>query len=298
LQIAHKPLPLSHIALALAVVAVWGTNFVVIRWALDELPPLLFATLRFFFAVVPAVFFLKRPNVPLSHLAAYGVLIGVGQFGLLYIAMGHDISPGIASLVVQAQVFFTILLAMAFDRERIKAVQIAALALAVSGICVIGWFGGGDATILGLILVLGAALSWACGNHVAKQGGKVNMLAYVVWSSLFSVPPLLALSLMVEGVDRITSGLANADFVAWAAVIWQSAGNTMFGYASWAWLFARHPTSQIAPMALAVPVFGMGASALVLGEGLPVWKLAAAALILAGLAINLAAPAIAARKAK
>ncbi|HSM23030.1 MAG TPA: EamA family transporter, partial [Rubrivivax sp.] len=105
-------MPLRHALLALAVVAVWGTNFVVIKVALQEMPPLTVALLRFFFALLPAAFFIARPAVPWRLLAAYGVLIGVGQFGLLYIALGGWISPGLASLVVQTQVFFTIGLAI------------------------------------------------------------------------------------------------------------------------------------------------------------------------------------------
>src|SRR5687768_11615126 len=163
----HAVMPLSHLLLALAVVAVWGTNFVVIKLALAELPPLLFATLRFVFAVLPAVFFLRRPEVPWSHLAAYGVLIGAGQFGLLYIAMNGRISPGLASLVVQVQVFFTIGIAMWGTGERLRRHQWVALLLALAGIAVIALHTDASTTLTGLVLVLLAALSWACGNIVA-----------------------------------------------------------------------------------------------------------------------------------
>jgi len=112
------------------------------------------------------------------------------------------------------------------------------------------------------------------------------MLAYVVWASLFSIPPLLGLSLAFEGWDAIAAGLAHLDAPVLAAVVWQSAGNTMFGYSLWAWLLARHPAATVSPMALLVPVFGMSASALLLGEPLQLWKLAAAALVLGGLAVN------------
>lgn len=290
-------LPLSHFLLALAVVAVWGTNFVVIKHALADLPPLAFATLRFAFVVFPAVFFLPRPKVPWRHLAAYGVLIGAGQFGLLYIAMNGLISPGLASLVVQTQVFFTIGLAMAAAGERVRPFQVLALLLASCGIGVILAHTDGSATTpLGLVLVLLAAAGWAGGNHVAKLGGRVNMLAYVTWASLFSVPPLLVLSLILEGWPAIRSGVEGASLATWAAVAWQSAGNSLFGYAAWGWLLARHPAATITPMAMLVPVFGMGASALLLAEPMPPWKIIAAALVLAGLAVNLLWPIVAARR--
>ena len=283
-------LPLRHLLLALAVVAVWGTNFVVIRIGLDDLPPLLFATLRFLFALLPAAFFIRRPAVSWGSLAAYGMLIGFGQFGLLYIAMTSFISPGLASLVVQSQVFFTIGLAMAFSGERVRFFQIAALLMATVGIGLILAHGDASATPLGLGLVLLAAISWAGGNHVAKASGATDMLAYVVWASLFSVPPLLLGSLVVEGWPAISAAIAHSGPEAWAAVLWQSVGNTMFGYAAWGWLLSRHPAATITPMAMLVPVFGMGASALLLGEALPMWKLAAAALVIGGLAINVLWP--------
>ncbi|MDX5394436.1 MAG: EamA family transporter [Caulobacteraceae bacterium] len=290
-------LPLSHLLLALAVVAVWGTNFVIIRQGLDDLPPLLFATLRCAFVVFPAILYLPRPAVPWRHLAAYGLLIGAGQFGLLFIAMNGFISPGLASLVVQVQVFFTIGLAMAAAGEKIGLFQVLALILAASGVLVILAHTDGSATTpVGLALVLLAALAWAGGNHVAKLGGRLNMLAYVTWASLFSVPPLLALSLLMEGAPAILEGLRQADLATWAAVAWQSAGNSLFGYAAWGWLLARHPAATITPMAMLVPVFGMGASALLLGEPMPPWKIIAAALVLAGLAVNLLWPIVVARR--
>lgn len=280
-------LPLRHGLLALAVVAVWGTNFVVIKVALAALPPLLLAVLRFAFALLPAASFLPRPPVPLKKLAAYGVLIGAGQFGLLYLAINGHIAPGLASLVIQIQVFFTIGLAMLADGERLRPVQGLALALATAGIVLIAAHTGGDTSVLGLGLVLLAAASWACGNQVSRSMGRVQMLPVVVWSSAFALPPLLLLSLIFEGPARWQAGIAAATLPVWLAVLWQAVGNTLFGYASWGWLLSRHPAATVAPMALLVPVFGMAASAWYLGEGLPMWKLGAAALVMSGLALNL-----------
>ena len=286
----NASLPLRHLLLALAVVAVWGTNFVVIKLALGQLPPLLFAALRFTLAALPMVFFLPRPAASWGNLAAYGLLIGVGQFGLLFIAMNGHISPGLASLVIQVQVFFTIGLAMHFAGERLQPVQWLALALGAGGIAIIIGHTDGSTTLLGLALILLAALSWAGGNLVARQAGRINMVAYVVWSSLFAAPVLAVLSLLLEGRDAISAGLRAADTGTWLAVGWQAWGNSLFGYAAWAWLLSRHPAAIITPMALLVPLFGMGGAALWLGEGLPAWKLEAAALVIGGLALNLLWP--------
>ncbi len=286
----NQGLPLKHLLLALAVVAVWGTNFVVIKLALGHLPPLLFAALRFTFAALPAVFLLPRPAVSWRNLAAYGLLIGVGQFGLMFIAINGHISPGLASLVVQVQVFFTIGLAMYFSGERLQRIQWLALLLASGGIAIILRHTDGNTTPLGLAMMLLAALCWAGGNLVAREAGRVNMVAYVVWSSLFAAPPLLLLSLLTEGWPAISSALLAADRSVWLAVGWQAWGNSLFGYAAWAWLLARHPAATITPTAMLIPLFGMGAAALWLNESLPAWKLTAAALVVSGLALNLLWP--------
>jgi O-acetylserine/cysteine efflux transporter len=292
---SSRGLPPLHLLLALAVTAVWGSNFVVIKFALAHLPPLTLALLRFTLAFVPLALIIPRPRVPWRNLAAYGLLIGAGQFGLLFTAMRADITPGLASLVVQAQVFFTIGMAMHLNRERLAGYQIAALLLTCAGIAVIALHTDGSATPLGLLLVLLAAASWAGGNIVARRAGVVNMLGYVVWSSLFAVPPLMLFALTLEGWPAMTAGIAAADRATWAAVVWQTVGNTLFGYGAWGWLLARHQAAQVAPLALLVPVFGLATSALVLGEALQVWKLTAFALVMAGLTIGLLWPRLASR---
>ena len=288
-------LPLRHALLGLAVVAVWGTNFVVIKYALVDLPPLALAALRFALAAFPAMLLVRRPAASWRNIAAYGVLIGAGQFGLLFIAMTRHISPGLASLVIQIQVFFTIGMAMALTGERVRPFQVLAMGLALAGIGLIGWHAATDGaavTPLGLWLILLAALAWACGNIVSRAAGRVDALAYVVWSSVFAVPPLVCLSLALEGWPAVHTGLQAATWTTCAAVLWQSVGNTLFGYGVWAWLLARHPAASVTPLALLVPVFGMAASAWWLGEPMQGWKIAATLLVLGGLALNLLWPRI------
>lgn len=195
------------------------------------------------------------------------------------------------------QAFFTIGFAMLMAGERVKRFQLVALGLAACGL---GWLmihTNAEVTPLGLGLVVFAALAWAGGNTAARAAGSVNMLSYVVWASLFSAPPLFALALLFEGWPAVSQSIAHADAGAWAAVLWQSVGNTIFGYSCWAWLLARHPAATIAPLSLLVPVFGMGASAILLHEPLTHWKLTAAVLVLGGLAINTLWPRIAQRRA-
>jgi O-acetylserine/cysteine efflux transporter len=313
-------MPIRHLLLALAVVAVWGSNFVVIKFGLAELPPVALATLRFALSALPWALFIRRPAVSLWRLAAFGVLLGCGQFGLLFQAMRSDISPGLASLVVQSQVFFTIAMALVLDwrtrqrdtaaalregaqaaperlraglsGERVRPMQVLAALLALAGMGWIGWHGlqgSAEVHLLGLALVLAAALCWAAANLVARGAGRVDALGFMVWSSLFAVPPLALISATREGLAPVLQAVGHASALAWGAVLWQAVGNTLFGYGSWNWLLARHPAATVTPMALLVPVFGFGSSALLLSEALPAWKLAAAALVMAGLVLNFVA---------
>jgi len=293
--------PLNHLLLAVLITFIWGTNFVVIKFGITAFPPFLFATLRFLASTVPWIFFIRRPAVPWRTLATVGVLLGAGQFGLLFFAMRRDITPGLASLLMQSQVFFTIVLALLVRRESIRPVQVLALALALVGVALIGWhtLGRADAAItgLGFSLVLGAALSWAVANLVVKAAGRVNMLAFMVWCSLFAMLPLALLALWADPVPDLASAIRGASLAAWVAVIWQAVGNTLIGFGVWNWLLLRHPATSVAPLSLLVPVFGMTAAAIVLGEPLPVWKVIAAGLIIAGLSLNFIAAGAARRVA-
>jgi O-acetylserine/cysteine efflux transporter len=282
--------------LAIAIMAVWGSNFTVVKLGLAHLPPLTFALLRFVFVAFPLIFFLPRPKVSWGNLAAYGLLIGAGQFGLLFTAMQADITPGIASLILQMQVFFTIGLSMWLTAERLTKAQVVALLLASAGLVIILAHTDGSATPLGLGLCITGAFSWGCGNIVARNAVRadpaLNMLAYVVWAAIFAAPPLLIFALVLEGPQAMLSGIAAANAATWGAVAWQSVGNTVFGYAAWGWLLGKHPAAQVAPMALMVPVFGLATSALALGEPVQGWKIAAFALVMSGLALGMLFPLI------
>jgi O-acetylserine/cysteine efflux transporter len=286
---AHRLSPL-HVALALAIVAIWGTNFVVIKVGLRDFPPFTFATLRFVLCAIPLVFVLRRPQVPWRWLVLFGVFLGPGQFGLLFYAMHGDISPGLASLLIQLQVFFTIALSMWLFRERLSAASSLGILLGAAGLATVALHLDATVTLRGVLLLVAAAFCWACANIVVKKaaqsaGHSVDMLAFVVWSSLFAVPPLAMLTLALEGGEAGWQATTHAHWDAWGALIWQAVGNTLFGYAAWNWLLTRYDAAVVTPYALLVPVFGMGASALLLGEALPPWKLVAAAMVMGGIAL-------------
>jgi len=264
------------------------------KHCLAVFPPFLFAALRYTFALLPMAFLIPRPKVPLWNLVLYGLLIGVGQFGIVYYAVNSQISPGLASLVIQTQVFFTIGFAMLINQERLRLYQVFALLLALIGLLMIALHTDATTTLLGLALMVFAGFSWGAANTVGRYAGigsPRELFAYVVWASAFAVPPLLLISAIFEGgVAHLSAVLEQAPLGAWLGVFWQSWGNTLFGYAAWAWLLSKHPAAVVAPMPLLVPIFGMGASAIYLDEGLPAWKLFAAGLVMVGLLINVSWP--------
>jgi len=277
----------KHQLLAFLVAFIWGTNFVFIKYGLEELPPFLFATLRFLLVAIPFVFFLPKPKVSWGLIAAYGVFIGFGQFGLMFFAMQNDISPGLASLAIQMQVFFSILLAIVFFKESVVRIQWLALLISFAGIGIIASNVGGQTTLFGLVLILTAAMSWSFGNMTVKKAGNVNIIAFLAYSSLFAVPVLAAMSLYFEGWSLITTSLQSASITSVYVVLWQTIGNTLIGYGLWNFLLSRYSASIVTPWALLVPISGMAASSILLAEPMPLWKLIATFLVLSGLGINI-----------
>ena len=272
--------------LALIVVIAWGVNFVVIKVGLHGVPPMLLGALRFMLAAFPAIFFVKRPQLPWRWLLAYGVTISLGQFAFLFSAMYVGMPAGLASLVLQAQAFFTLIFAAFFLHERFRLPNVAGLLIAAAGLAVIGMQGGHAMTLAGFLLTLCAACSWALGNIVTKKVGKVDLVGLVVWGSLIPPLPFLALSLIFEGPARIEASLASIPLVSVFAILYLAFIATIVGYSLWGKLLARYPAGSVAPFSLLVPVIGLASAAVFLGEGLSAAQVVGAALVMAGLVVN------------
>ena len=272
--------------LALATVVIWGFNFVVIKIGLQDLPPILFTTLRFLFAALPLVFFIERPAVPLKLLAGYAMFQFALQFTLLFSGMKLGLPAGLASLVIQLQGFFTIGMAVLILHERPLATQLFGALIALSGMALVAIHLDAQATLLGFMLVVTAGVCWASANIITKKMGKANPMALVVWGSLIATPPLAIASLVIEGPGAWAQAAAQFNWVSAGAVFFQSYPNTIIGFGIWSMLMRKYPTAMIAPFTLLVPVTGMVASALILHEPLQWWKIVAGMLVLAGLALN------------
>ena len=281
------------VALLVAVAALWGFNFVPIRWALDTVPPFALAATRFFLASVPMVYFVRRPAAPVRLIVAYGLLIGIGQFGLLFLAISLGMSAGLTSVLVQLQVFFTILLAARFLGDKVGVTQVAGAGLGGLGIALLIYErleGGATAPVLPLLLVIAAAALWGVANVIARHVGRtyqVDGFSLVVWSSLASPLPLALMSFFLEGGTAPIGKLLNAGALAWGSIAFIVIGATLWGFATWNQMLRRYTAAAVTPFALLVPFAGIGSAALLLGERFTLLELLAGLTILAGLAVAL-----------
>ena len=287
-------MPFRDIALALGVVLIWGLNFVAIKWGVDEIPPFLLTALRYIGCALPAVFFIRKPQVGWPILVAYGLSVGVLQFSFLFTAIRLGMPAGLASLVMQMQVFFTMALAIMLLGDRPTPLQLGGAAIALVGLGTIGAEHIGGAVLVPLLLTLVAAFFWAISNIVTKRAGKIDMLGFVVWGSLVPPLPMLTLSLVFEGPQAL-AGLLTISPQAIFSVLFIAYGSTLVGYGAWAVLLGRHPASVIAPFSLLVPVVGFAAAFVFLGEQVSGLELAGSLLIFAGLVLNVFGPRLLAR---
>ncbi len=283
-------LPLRPLLLALAVVAIWGSNFVAIKLSLVDLPPLLLCAVRFVFVSLPLVFFVPKPDLPWRQLLTYGFTMFAAQFAFMFVGMKLGMPAGLASLMLQFQVFVSLALSVVMLGETVRPVQVAGALVAAGGFVVVGLNTGGDVTVAGLVCVLLAAVSWAFANVWSRRLGQVNPLALVVWGGLVVPVPMGLASLAFEGPTAIWHGLTHAGLGAWLGVAYTVYLSTLVAYSIWSWLLARYPASTVTPFTLLVPVCGMISSALTLGETLPAWKLQAAAFVIGGLVLCVFGP--------
>ena len=281
-------MPLKDWLAALVVITAWGMNFVVIKVGLGEIPPLLLGALRFTFVAFPAVFFIKRPALPWRIIVLYGLTISLGQFVFLFTAMSVGMPAGLASLVLQSQAFFTVLIAALLLGEGVRRHNVLGMLVAVAGLVLIHQ--GADVrtmSMLGFVLTLFAALSWAMGNIVAKTAGRqIDMVGLVIWGALIPPIPFLVLSWFLEGPDLMLASLAGISYVGVGAVIYLALVATIVGYVLWGRLLTHHPASKVAPLSLLVPIIGLVSSALLLDERLAAVQWVGGLIVMAGLVIN------------
>lgn len=277
-------------ALLVLVASIWGLNFVPIRLALDEVPPFTVAALRFFLAAVPLAFFVPRPKVPVRLLILYGLCIGVVQFGFLFLAIHAGLAAGLASLLMQMQLFFTVGLAAVFAHEKVHQKHVVGGAVSALGLGILGFDrmrGGATASLVGLLLVTVAAFGWSAGNIVAKsarQKHDFDMFQLTVWSSLVSPIPLALLALALDPAP--IASVRDASPVAWASIAFMAWVATLVGYGTWNRMLHRYPAALVVQFTMIVPIAGLAGASVFLHETLSGLEWAATLIIFLGVGVG------------
>jgi O-acetylserine/cysteine efflux transporter len=289
---AQSPLLGRDLVAALGVVVIWGLNFVAMKLSLRDFTPFQLGAVRYIFAALPLVLFVKRPQLPPRWLLYYGIAQGVGQFGLLFVALQAGMTAALASVVMQTQLFFTTLLGVVLLQERITGPLRIGLVLAAMGLgCFALNFIAGDAagtSLLGLALNLCAAAMWGIANIITRKAQKAhpnyNALGFVVWSGLVPILPFMALSWIYDPIATRGQWL-HASLTAWLGAAYLGWIATVLAYAMWTGLFKRHPANRVAPFSLGVPLVGLAAGVGLLGENITAWQWAGIACVVVALAV-------------
>jgi len=301
---SSAPLTGRDLAAALCVVLVWGMNFVAMKVALRDFTPFQLGAVRYAFAALPLVLFVRRPQLPAPWLIGYGFVQGVGQFGLLFVALKVGMTAALASVVMQTQLFFTAIFAWLLLHERIAAPLRAGLALAALGLgCfALNFFAGGATggiTVPGLALNLGAASMWGTLNIITRKAQQAHpgydAFQLVVWGSLVPIGPFIAMSLLFDAPAARWQWL-HAGFDAWACAAYLGWIATVLAYTTWTGLFKRHPANRVAPFSLGVPLVGIAAGTGLLGEAVTRWQWAGIGFVVAALAAVMFGPRLVRRR--
>lgn len=277
---------------ALAVVVIWGLNFVVMKLGLQSISPMLLGALRFAAASLPFLLFVRPPALPWRFIAGYGLVQGLGQFGFLFLGLKLGMTAGMASVVMQTQAFFTLMLAVPLLGERVRANQRLGLGVALAGLLMIASAHGegpGQMTLAGFVLTLSAAAMWALSNIVARRASQIaryEPFPFVVWSSVFPILPFALIALATDGAASVQQQLAGMGVGAWFAVLYLALGATLLAYSLWTRLLQRHAATRVTPFSLLVPVVGLWAAWVAYGEAPLGVQWVGTGAVLVGLVVN------------
>ncbi len=271
---------------AILVAAVWGVNFCLIRIGLDGVPPLTLCVTRFALVIFPWILFVPFPKIRKRLIVAYGLFVFAFQFGFLFTSMKLGFPPGLSSLVLQTQVFFTMGLSAILFSDRPGWPKIPGALVAFSGVALVGLNSPGTVTFANLALILIAAVSFASGNLVSRAIGRTDPMPLVVWGSAVALPVLASAALAIEGPSAMVTALTSISLKSVGALLYIVYLSTFLAFEIWNRLLSRYTPSTVAPFTLLVPVFGFVSSSLIFGETFNFSKIVGSLLVIFGLGIG------------
>jgi len=276
----------KDLLLGLAIMCLWGFNFSVIKLGADQINPILLTTLRFTFAVLPVIFFIKRPQVKLRYLVSYGVTFGVGVWGMMTSAITLGVSAGMAGVLMDLSLIASLFIGWLVLKETISVRQALGALLIMLGAGVSLSLQDGSVPVMGLVLVLIGALSWSIIGLIVKLANTSQVFAFSVWGMLFAPLPLAVLAFITYGGEVFTDLPKQMNGSVWFSILFQAYPTTLLGYWLWNRLITQYPLSTVAPLTMLTPVFGLIGSMLFHGEVIDNTKLLACGLILIGFLIG------------
>ncbi len=277
---------IKDFSLAVLITAIWGLNFSVLKIRLSSLDPFTLAGLRFLLCAFPLVFFIKKPDVSMRYVVAYGLIFGVGLWGMVSLGIHFGVSAGMASLVLQMSAFMTVVLGVILLKDELDRIKILGFIITIIGMGFIASVTDGSVTVFGLILILFGALAMSVTTIIVKISGTKRIFSFIIWSSLFSPIPLFVLAYFIQGQNVFLDFVANIDDKAIFSILFQVYPTTLFGYWVWNSLVDKYQVSRVAPISLLVPIFGLLGSFLIFKEQIGIEKIIAGILIMTGLLMS------------
>jgi drug/metabolite transporter (DMT)-like permease len=266
----------------------WAACFPLITAGLGMAPPLTFAALRALVAGISLLVLavvLRRP-LPRSRqlwLSLMGVGVTTTSLGFagMFLASGR-VSPGLATVIANAQPLIAAVLAYFFLAERLSWLQQLGLAVGFAGILTVAAPGFIQASVgaspSGVTYVLAGALGVAIGNVLLKRlAGQVDLLLAVGGQFVLGSAPLWLLAAWLEAPVRL----------AWTpqfVVVLLALGllGTALAYGLWFALLAHAELTRLNTFTFLTPAFALGIGALFFGERLQWMEAVGMVLILAG----------------
>lgn len=275
----------NDLFLAVLVMAIWGFNFSMIKMGITEVHPLLATAARFSLALLPAIFFIRRPNVDWRYLISYGIVFGVGIWGMASWSITAGLSSGMSSVLLSSNALISMVVGVFVHKEIGSRRKFTGAIIAMVALLILVSAANGNITPQGLALIMIAATCWTIMSMIVKVSKTTQAFAFNVWGMLFAPIPLVAFAVSLHGPGIVTHAFDVWDMSTTIAIVFQAYPTTLFGYWVWNRLLIRYPLSTTAPLALLVPVFALISGYFMYEEELSVPQIVACSLFLIGIGL-------------